>query len=114
MIENELMMTFDEAYKSVETAIRDLETDVRIISVRPFVDGWIFEYQDIEFLNHCDYISMLLDIPYILMDKHTQEIFFVYLKPDGLKTLLDDYHHKSDYIEKGIIIPYIPFAISSP
>ena len=108
MIENELMITFDEAYKSVETAIRDLEADVRIISVRPFVDGWIFEYQDIEFLNYCDDISMLLDTPYILMDKHTQEIFFVYLKPDGLETLLDDYHHKSDYIEKGVIIPYIP------
>ena len=33
------MITFDEAYKSVETALRDLEADVRIISVRPFVDG---------------------------------------------------------------------------
>ena len=108
MIEKKSMITFDEAYKSVETALRDLEADVRIISVRPFVDGWIFEYQDIEFLNHCDDISMLLDTPYILMDKHTQEIFFVYLKPDELETLLDDYHHKSDYIEKGIIIPCIP------
>ena len=81
-----------------------MEAYVRIISVRPFVDGWIFEYQDIEFLNHCDYISMLLDTPYILMDKHTQEIFFVYLKPDGLETFLDD----RTIIEKGIIIPYIP------
>ena len=62
MIENKSMITFDEAYKSVETAIRDLEADVRIISVRPFVHGWVFEYQDIEFLNHCDYISMLLDM----------------------------------------------------
>ena len=41
------------------------------------------------------------------MDKHTQEIFFVYLKLDGLETLLDDYHHKSNYIEKGIIISCI-------
>jgi len=46
-------------------------------------------------------------ISYILMDKHTQEIFFVYLKPDGLETLLDDYHHKSGYIEKEVIIPYV-------
>ena len=52
------MITFDEAYKSVETVIRDLEADVRIISARPFVDGWIFEYQDIEFLNHCDFNSL--------------------------------------------------------
>ena len=51
--------------------------------------------------------GLLLDTLYILMDKHTQEIFFVYLKLDGLETLLDDYHHKSDYIEKGIIISCI-------
>lgn len=41
MIENESMITFDEAYKSVETAIRDLEADVRLfLSALLLMDGY--------------------------------------------------------------------------
>lgn len=101
------MITFDEAYESAKTVIQNLEIDVRIISVRPFGHGWIFEYQDTEYLNSCDYLSMLLDTPYILIDKDTQEIFFVYLKEDNLELLLENYQNKSIYIKNNILIPYI-------
>lgn len=98
------MINFDEAYNLAKNVIQKLEIDVRIISVRPFVDGWIFEYQDTEYLNTCDYISMLLDTPYILIDKNTGEIFFVYLKTDELEILLENYYKKSDYIANQTMI----------
>jgi len=98
------MITFDEAHGLVNKILKQLEIDVCIVSIRPFPDGWIFEYQDKEYINNCNYLYMLLDAPYILVDKNTKEIFFVYLKADKLELLLENYQTKSDHIANKTLI----------
>ena len=46
----------------------------------------------------------ILDAPYILVDKNTKEIFFVYLKADKLELLLENYQTKSDHIANKTLI----------
>lgn len=98
------MVSFDEAYVVASNIIKKFEFEAFIIFIRAFQHGWVFEYQAKAYLDTCDYLEMLLDSPYILIDKNTRESFFLYMKPSSLEDFINNYSEKNRYLGEQLIL----------